>query len=664
MFYIKFALRNLKENHKMYAPFFSAGVLSFVIYFLIYAIGKNDSIVSTVSSGLFDRILTMGIWLSAVIVAVFLFLANSYLFRARKKTLGVYNTLGMSKKHLVILTFWEILIIAATVIVSGALLGNLLSVVMFRIITSVLKSGELIVWSFSIESTLSVITLFAFLYLLVWIFNSYTLLKTRSVNLLKGEQLGEVEPASSKFKAIAGLILLSGGYYIAVSTASPIQAANRIFYAVLMIVAGIYMVFVYSSIVILKGLKQFEKIYLRIPSFICISNLLYRMKKNAVGMACICLLGTAVITISSATISLYAGLSDQVNDQYVTEIMLYISKASEQDVAEMYETIADYSSENDGILDMVGLASYAVDSEIIDNKMVNNSDISFLDKAYGILHFVDMDTYNSIVDTDISLEENQVMIFTNDTDFGYDNVVINDMEYAVVEYLSDMPIYDTEDFQITKCYYAICSSPLIAQSHYQVGKEEDSVQEFSFVCGIDAEDSFDKDQFVKRIRSYMNENELRGEISHKEETYEWQLAMYSAFLFVGIAFSILFIVMMVFVVYYKQISEGYEDRNKFKVMRNVGITERDMKRITRQQVLFVFFMPLLFSLVNMCFAYRIIVKFLMLLNLTNTALFALCACITAVIFVAVYGGIYILTTKQYTDIVSNKKPERNGRLYG
>lgn len=131
--------------------------------------------------------------------------------------------------------------------------------------------------------------------------------------------------------------------------------------------------------------------------------------------------------------------------------------------------------------------------------------------------------------------------------------------------------------------------------------------------------------------------------------------MYSAFLFVGIAFSILFIVMMAYVVYYKQISEGYEDRKKFKVMRNVGIAEQDIKRITRQQVLLVFFMPLLFSLINMCFAYRVIVKFLMLLNLTNTTLFALCAIITAIIFIVVYGGIYILTTRQYADIVSNRK---------
>lgn len=658
MFYIKFALRNLKENHKMYAPFFGAGVLSFVVYFLIDSIGRNNSIVSTVSSDLFNRILTMGISISALIVAIFLFLANSYLFRTKKKILGVYHTLGMSKKHLIVLTFWEILMIAIAVIAFGTLFGNLLSIAIFRIITSVLKSGELIIWHFSFEETLNVIMLFAFLYLMVWVYNSYTLIKTKSIYLLKGEQLGEMEPSSSKIKAVVGFILLLAGYYVAASTESPIQAANRIFYAVLLIVGGIYMVFVYSSVVILKGLKRIEKIYLRIPGFICISNLLYRMKKNAVGMACICLLGTGVITISSATISLYAGLTDKVDGQYLMDIMLYMSKADVQDIAELNRVIGEYSSENHGIRNQVELTSYAIDCKITDNKIENDSDISFLDRTYGILHVVDVDSYNSMINTNIALQENEIMIFTNDDDFHYDNVVINDKDYMVVDYLLDMPIYDAEDFQITKSYYIICSSPSIALSHYQIGKEADSNQKFSFVCGIDAEESFDKEQFVKCVNSYLNENGIRGEASYREETYEWQLAMYSAFLFVGIAFSILFIVMMAFVIYYKQISEGYEDWKKFKVMKNVGITESDIKRIARQQVLLIFFMPLLFSIINLCFAYRVIVKFLMLLNLTNTTLFTLCAFITVVIFIAVYGAIYFLTTKQYTDIVSTKKDHR------
>ena len=655
MFYTKFAIKSLKENHKMYAPFFCAGILSFVIYFLTYTIGKNESIVSAVSSELFNRILTVGIGISAVIVAVFLFLANSYLFKTKKKMLGVYNTLGMSKKHLIVLTFWEILMIAFAVIVSGTVIGNVLSIVMFRIMTIILKSGKLIEWHFSFEITFNVIVLFAVLYLLVWLLNSYTIMKTKSVTLLKGEQIGEEEPSSSKIKAIAGVILLAGGYYIAASTASPIQAANRIFYAVLLIVGGIYLFFVYSSIVILKGLKQCEKFYLRIPNFICISNLLSRMKKNAVGMACICLLGTAVITISSATISLYAGLADRVDEQYLKDTMLYISKADKQDIAEIDNLIEEYIVEHDGVYDWIGLVSYAVDGRITGNKMENDSDISFLNKDYGILHFLDVESYNSLANTDVHLNENQVMIFTNNEEFHYDNVMINNINYAVVDYLKDMPIYDTEDSQLAKSYYIIYNSSLTAQSHYQIGKEEGNPLLFSYVCGIDIGDILDKEQFVNTLNSFMNEKEIRGEASSRDESYEWQLEMYSAFLFVGIAFSVLFIVMMAFVVYYKQISEGYEDQKKFQVMRNIGIAEQDIKRITRQQVLLVFFMPLLFSLINMCFAFKVIVKFLMLLNLTNTTLFALCAVVTAIIFVVVYGGIYILTTKQYADIVSNRK---------
>lgn len=655
MFLLKFAIKSIKENRKMYSPFFYAGVLSFVIYFLIYTVGGNESIISTVSSVLFDRILTMGMVVSAVIVTVFLFLANSYLFRTKKKMLGVYNTLGMAKKHLIVLTFWEMLMIAAAVIVFGTVLGNILSIVLFRIMSAILKSGELIVWHFSSRITSSVMILFAFLYLLIWLFNSYTIMRSKSIHLLKGEQQGEEAPSGSKIKALAGIILLIGGYYLAASTASPIQAANRIFYAVLLIVGGIYLFFVYSSVVILNGLKRVEKIYLQVPNFICISNLLSRMKKNAVGMACICLLGTAVITISSATISLYAGLTDRVNDQYVKDVMLYVSKADEQDIAEISQIIENYISENNGLGNQIGLVSYATDCRIVGNEIENDSDISFLDKNYGIVHFLDVESYNSLANVDVELDENQIMIFSNNPEFQYDNVIINATEYTVVDYLTDMPIYDTEDSQLAKSYYIICDSLLTAQSHYLTGKEEGSVPTVSYVCGIDMDSASNREQLVNTLNSYMNGNEIRGEASSRDESYEWQLEMYSAFLFVGIAFSILFIVMMAYVVYYKQISEGYEDQKKFKVMRNVGIAEQDIKRITRQQVLLVFFMPLLFSLVNMCFAYRVIVKFLMLLNLTNTTLFALCTIITAIIFIVVYGGIYFLTTKQYTDIVSIRK---------
>lgn len=655
MFLLKFAIKSIKENRKMYSPFFYAGVLSFIIYFLIYTVGGNESIISTVSSVLFDRILTMGMVVSAVIVTVFLFLANSYLFRTKKKMLGVYNTLGMAKKHLIVLTFWEMLMIAAAVIVFGTVLGNVLSIVLFQIMTVILKSGELIVWQFSLRITSSVIILFAFLYLLIWLFNSYTIMRSKSVHLLKGEQQGEETPAGSKVKALAGIILLIGGYYLAVSTASPIQAANRIFYAVLLIVSGIYLFFVYSSVVILKWFKQIEKIYFRVPNFICISNLLSRMKKNAVGMACICLLGTAVITISSATISLYAGLTDRVNDQYVKDIMLYVSKADKQDIEELNEIIEKFISESNGIGEQIGLASYVTDCRIVGNEIKNDTGISFLDKDYGIVHFLDAESYNSLVDADVELDEDQIMIFSNNPEFDYDNVIINNTEYTVIDYLTDMPIYDTEDSQLAKSYYIICDSLLTAQTHYMIGKEEDSVPKISYVCGVDLHSAGSGELLVNTLNAYMNGNEIRGEASSRDESYEWQLEMYSAFLFVGIAFSILFIVMMAYVVYYKQISEGYEDRKKFKVMRNVGIAEQDIKRITRQQVLLVFFMPLLFSLINMCFAYRVIVKFLMLLNLTNTTLFALCAIITAIIFIVVYGGIYILTTRQYADIVSNRK---------
>jgi putative ABC transport system permease protein len=654
MLYVKLAFRNLKKNKKIYMPFFLAGMISFVIYFLIYTIGKNDSMASMISSELFDQILTMGISISGIIIAIFLFLANSYLLKTKKKILGVFNTLGMSKKHLIILTFWEMCFVAVGVISIGLVLGNILSSTMFGIIAKILKSEQTLVWHFSFEVNIKVILLFIVLYAIIFVGNAYVLVKTKSINLLKGEQLGETEPSSFKIKAIMGLVLLIGGYYVASTTVSPIQAANRIFFAVFLIVSGIYMVFVYSSIAFLKKMKQFERIFLKIPNFICISNLLHRMKKNAVGMACICLLGTAVITISSATVSLYVGLKEQVKAQYVTEIMLSMSTISVQDIDKINEMIKNYSNKNNGIQEKLDLATYVADCKITDNTIENNSSVSFVDRDYGVVHFVDMESYNSLIDKEITLEKNQIMIFTNDANFDYKNVSINGVEYEVVEYLENMPIYDTEDFQIAKSYYIIGNNPLITKPNNLNEKKDKNCSTLSYICGMEVDESFDKEKFVETINSYMNEQEIRGDASYREKTYEWQLAMYSGFLFVGIAFSLLFIVMMAFVIYYKQISEGYEDQYKFKVMKNIGVTEKDIKKITRQQVLFAFFVPLVFSLINMCFAYKIIVKFLMLLNLRNISLFFICTLITATIFIAVYGGIYALTTKQYTNIVINK----------
>lgn len=654
MFYIKFSIRNLKKSRDLYTPFVFAGTISVFLFYLIFLIARNESVLSTVSSDLFSKILNMGIWVSGILVCVFLFLANGYLFKNKKKALGLYNTLGMSKKQIIILSFWELLFTALLSIAFGIISGRAASILLFRCVSGILKVENVLSGYFDIETTVCVVLLFLLLYLFIWIYNSYTIMKLKTIELMKGSQIGEREPASKGLLAVVGVVLLAVGYWISACTVSPMEAINKMFIAAVLIIAGIYIVFTYTSITVLKLLKKKKCIYYKTQNFICISNLLFRMKKNAVGMASICILSTAVIAITSATVSLYAGLSEQVDAKYLRDVMVYVGKSDVNQLSAVKEYISVVLRE-EGIAgkDSVAFESFPADAKVHDNIIQGNLSMSFANKSYGIVRYISIEDYNKMEHTDISLDENQIMIYTNDTEFRYDEVVIDGQDYNVKKYLEKLELYDTEDFQLAKNYYIICSDEIGKMHYAKLNRttEEEIHKVFNYGINVESEE---ETVLVNRINSYLSEKNMRGLAGCREETFHILLSMYSGLMFVGISFSILFIFMTAFVIYYKQISEGYEDQERFAVMKNIGLTDKEIKKVTGKQILFVFFMPVIIALVNMFFSYNVIVKCLMILNLKDTRILQAGVVITSLGFLLVYMGIYFVTTQKYISIVSGK----------
>lgn len=656
MFYVKFAFKTMKKDHQIYSPFIFAGMISVLIFYLFDLIGNNESIAANVPSELFRQILSMGQYLSLIIICVFLFLANGYLMKNKKMQLGIYHTLGMSKKQIIQLSFWETWMVALISIGLGILLGSLTSGALFVSINYLLQIDEgLITHQFAMGSVINVLVIFFLVYLTIWLYNSFVLMRCKTIELVKGSQVGEKEPREKISMAILGIIILGIGYYISVTIVSPMQAIGRLFMTALFIITGTYTTFTYTFIIILKFLKGRNRVYYQKNNFILLSNLLYRMKKNAVGMASVCLLSTAVIVIVSGVASLYAGLGDQVNAQFLKDVMVSATM-SETQISVFESHMNNRLTRHEIALEgQTRLSSHVVEGTVNGNVLTSRTDLSFADPAYGLFRFIALEEYNQLENRNVNLEQGQVLLYTNVADFLYGNIIIDGLEYEIVEHLDGLVFHDPGDFQLVNAYYIIFQDQSIGHMHYLNTFENDGEEVLlNFLYGVDVDNPEEEAKVRDEINHFFQSHDIRGRAVNRSEAFEWQLDMYAGFLFVGMSFSILFIFMTSFVIYYRQISESYEDQKMFRMMKKIGLTDGELRAVSRKQILFTFFIPLLFVAVNVRFTHHIVTQFLMVLNLTNTSLFALFASLTGLSFVLVYIVVYFVTIHSYINKVSNE----------
>lgn len=649
-FYPKLAATTIKKNGKVYIPYILTCIGSIAMFYIIHSISINTGLDIMNGGKQLKMLLNLGKWVIGIFSVIFLLYTNSFLIKRRKKELGLYNILGMEKKHISKLMLYETLIIAVLTLVSGIAIGALLSKFMLLLLLKILNFDVTLKFYISKESILSTMLLFISIYAVMLLNNLRQIHLSNPVELLKGGNAGEREPKTKWILTLIGVVSLGVGYYIAVTTENPLSALNLFFIAVLLVIVGTYALFTAGSIAILKALKKNKNFYYKSRNFINVSNMIYRMKQNAVGLANICILSTAILVVLSTTVSLYIGMDDILKTRYPDDIMISISEVQPENI-EKVNSIIETEMQKSG-LTKTGALKHGYISEISmqeDNKfIVANREESSITNM-NILLFITADDYNQLEGKSVQLEQGEVLICADNNTLQGNNVEIFNKQFNIKGYIEDLKI-KREMENIVNGYYIIVSDiDSINEIKVAAGDEEKGI---NYYYGLDVEGSMEEQlELTNAIQSSLNNNSIKSSVEGIATARESFFSIYGGLFFIGLFLGLLFIMATVLIIYYKQISEGYDDKERFEIMQKVGMDKREVKKSINSQILMVFFLPLVMAVIHLAFAFKIITSLLKIFNLTNINLFVICTTSTILVFAIFYIVVYYATSKVYYRIV-------------
>lgn len=653
--YVNLAFNNIKKNGKTYFPYILACTGSIIMFYILHFIALNDGLNEMPGGSALKIILNLGICVIGFFSVIFLFYTNSFLIKRRKKELGLYNILGMEKKHIARVLFLETFFVALISIVVGLLGGILISKLMFLVLLKILNFDVPMGFSISTQSLIITIILFGIIFILTLLNNLREIHLSKPIELLNGGQVGEKEPKTKWILALIGTISLSSGYYIALTTESPLDAMTLFFLAVILVMIGTYALFTAGSIVILKILRKNKKFYYRTNNFINVSGMIYRMKQNAVGLANICILSTSVLVMLSTTVSLYIGMDDLLQTRYPRDIAIKVNNVSNEDSEMLDNIILEQTDKLDISINNIVKYRYIpfVATQDKNSFISKDSDSSSYNDICK-LNIIPLNEYNSLENKSITLADNEVLVFTFRGELKDNAIDIFGNEFIIKEHLDNLPIDGMSSAMAINTYYIVVPNVQTVENFYNSNVENlDNTMNFSYYYAFDTEGEAENEiSLVQTINDTINEASITGYAEGVEDSREIFYSVYGGLFFLGIFLAALFLMATVLIIYYKQISEGYDDKERFEVMQKVGLSKKEVKVSIRSQVLMIFFIPLIMSVIHIAFAFKVIYKILNLMNLSNIKLFTFCTLGSILVFAIFYGIVYSLTAKLYYKIVS------------
>lgn len=659
-FYFRLAFDNLKKNAKMYIPFVLSCILTIMMYYMVSSLSMNPNMMNMIGGDVMQQILSLGIYVITVFAVIFLFYTNSFLIKRRKREFGLFNILGMEKKHLSIVIALESMIVFLVSMVLGIGIGILLDKAFYLLIAKMLNASIALGFYISYQSIVNSIILFLIIFVLMYLFSLIQINLSNPIELLHGDQHGEKEPKTKWLLALIGLICLGTGYYMSVSIQDPVTAFAFFMVAVILVVIGTYMLFTAGSIVILKLLRKNKRYYYKTNHFISVSNMIYRMKQNAVGLGNICILSTMVLVMLSTTISLWVGMNDIIETRFPRDITVSINSV---DSNQALYTIDDmnYAIEQAGIQteDELVYRTLSVSAFNQGNTYTfGNENMSFQDISnVVVLYFITLDDYNRTEGTNVSLAPDEVLVFPSGKQFDHKTIDIASNTFKVKGILDSIKADSNYSANLQNSMFVVVDSMdtlfMIDDLQKQAYGDNASYIHTSYDFNLSKSEGMSvKEATDALIANYPGDTTYMM-VDTQEGNYEDLLSLYASFLFIGIFLSFLFIMATVLIMYYKQITEGYEDKKRFEIMQKVGLNKREVKKTINSQVLTVFFLPLVVAAIHIVFAFPMIEKMLRLLYLDNTNLYIMTTVICFGVFALVYVLIYFLTSKVYYGIVRN-----------
>ena len=670
-FYPRLAWSGMRKNSKLYLPYTLACIGMTAMFYILMHLADSPALKLIPSSASVTMTLSLGSFVMGVFSLLFLFYTNSFLVRRRYKEFGLYNVLGMNKGNISRVLAWEALINALISLAGGLFLGIALSKLAELGLVNIMGGDTDLDLRISVKALEFTVMFFCGIFLLIYLNSLIKIRRSSASELVKSENFGEKPPRANWLFGLAGIVILAAAYYIAVSIKTPLTALSLFFIAVIMVIVATYLIFIAGSVWICRLLQKNKRYYYKKNHFVSVSSMVYRMKRNGAGLASICILATMVLVMISSTTCLYFGAEDALRDRYPRDISISASYSgldsmTDENISALRGEIsaAVGGAETENILD------YRCASLVgsLENGILDLSEASIYSTAMTTydyvaeVYIVPLADYNAIAGTNESLGSDEAMIYAYRMDYTDKTFAVDELvSFRVKKVLDSFPIADGSAMaSIAPTVFVIVPdfADTVAKLGGAVSSSGDEPASLSWNYAFDTPVSDEEEiAMCERIGERLSEcSESGGYLYYSRESLAANRAdfygMYGGLFFLGIMLSIAFICAAVLIIYYKQISEGYEDRRRFEIMQNVGMTKKEIRSSINSQLLTVFFLPLIFAGLHLGFAFPFIHKLLMLFNLSNLPLLIGTTAISFGVFALLYAVVFRVTSNAYYNIVS------------
>lgn len=666
--YFKLAKTNLSNNKPFYIPYIISSIITVAMLYMMSFLSDNKGLNKIMGADSLATIFRLGVGIIVIFSYIFLFYTNSFIIKRRKKEIGVYNILGMEKRHLSKVLFVETIYSAIISLVCGIIVGIAFSKFILMVLYGIIGIHKTVEFFVNIHGIILCVVSFGILFLLTFLYNFMQIKLANPIELLRGTNVGEREPKTKIFMTIVGVVCLAIAYYIAITTENPLNVLTLFFVAVLLVIIGTFALFTAGSIALLKLLRNNKKFYYNKRHFMAVSGMLYRMKQNAAGLASICILSTMVLVVISTTVSMYVGIQDELMARYPNDVCVTVD----------YNSVIDKSSEIEKVI-----------FDEIDSAEVKNK------KAFSYLSvFVGQKGDNFTTDKEhLSYQNSYLFYILSKDDFikrdnSFKDKIGNISKGEAVVVLNKK--YDKKDIKIFGKNYKVNKSFEHMEDNdlymistlnglgYIILDNDESVQElydmqekmlgkganyytnkirFDFKSGNKKQKAAAYKKIDNAVKKYFKENKNdKKEISSywvesRQENEQNFYLLYGGLFFLGIFLGTMFLIVTVMIIFYKQITEGYDDRERYQILEKVGMSSREVKDTIKSQIRIVFVLPIFAAAVHVTAAFPMVNRILKMLNLNNEKLFAGCLAATIIVFAVIYYLVFKVTSRAYYKIV-------------
>lgn len=654
------AVTNLKKNRGLYFPYGLTVVTMLMLTYILHALSASPSLTQVFGGGGTGVTLSLGVFVMQVVALLTILYANSFVMKNRSKELGLYSILGLDRVQIQWLSFIETFIFAVGTMLVGILFGMVFHRLAFALLLKAMRYPIALTYEMGVGSILWTILFFTIIFVIVAIVNAFRVQSSRPLELLKAKKQGETKGRFMVLRALVGFALLAVAYYQSQTIESPIKSLYMFFIDVIFVILATYILFDAGSIVFLRWLKHQKNFYYKPTNFISISNLIFRMRKNAAGLASICILSTMVLVTLATTAAIQIGADRYIDQQFSTEYTFLTSLNEAEDLAKVRKEVAEIPSASSFQASNFYDMSYILTAGVLEGEVLNTARSGKQVLPEAVLKIIPLSDYNQLLNTSVTLPTGQVMV--GDTSSVKKQRAFNKIQ------LANTMFSVKEEFDVQELNKKVPASPMITDRNYFVIMND---QEISQLVGLSAGE--EQSPFVRMYNAFWsstahtveekqseeeayknyvrNHSTLEGEISAKEEAAQLLFSMYGSLLFLGILLSIAFLVGAILVIYYKQVSEGYEDRERYVVLKKIGIDQPTIHRSINRQVLIVFFLPLLTAFLHTAMSLKMVSLIVFIFGIDPTIV-QLTMIAVAGIFLVVYTIIYRLTSRSYFKIIN------------